>query len=515
MFFRFSKLLTNYGMKKIILQLLKKNYEAIARSWTEKLMLVFEKIPGAQIHAYVEKILALLFELIETNDFTRTDQHLINLYNLFSKAELNLLEISQLFGQGRYSILTYLEKDAPKNTDPVIMLGFLDEIFEELFARYSMLYRDAQVNEISRDRDHLATTLEVNRQYLSNILRTSDHAIMIVDKNENFIEWNEGAEKIFGYSAAEAIGRSSSFTLPHGKKYVDELKQIQYQVAKLGNSIILDTERITKSGKIIFVQLNVSRLPTSDGSYAGRSIIIRDFTEVKKLQQQVDQSEKLAVLGQLSAGIAHEIGNPLASISSIVQLLQRKANDDSTSEYLAILRENIDRISKIVRELVDFSRPPKYEESYVDVTGIIKTAIGIVKYDKRVKNIHFDTQLSTELPNITAVADQLLQVFVNILINALDAMKGEGTISVKSRNDDEFIYVDICDDGCGMDEEVMEKIFEPFFTTKEVGKGTGLGLSVSYGIVKKFNGDIKVTSTVGKGSCFKVILPIGLKKEGE
>jgi len=236
---------------------------------------------------------------------------------------------------------------------------------------------------------------------------------------------------------------------------------------------------------------------------------------VKRLQQQIDQSEKLAVLGQLSAGIAHEIGNPLASISSVVQLLQRKSKDDSTSEYIALLRENIDRISKIVRELVDFSRPPKYEESFVDITGIIKTGIGIVKYDKRVKNINFETQLSPELPRIRAVADQLLQVFVNIMINALDAVKGEGTIIVKSRNDDEFIFIDICDNGCGMTEEVMEKIFEPFFTTKEVGKGTGLGLSVSYGIVKKFNGDIKVTSRVDKGSCFKIIIPIITNKDGE
>lgn len=501
-------------MKKIILLLLRQNFASIARNWSEKLFAVFEgKLTNGQIKSYVESTLLLMIELIETNDFSKADQYLIDIYSLFSKGEFNLLEISQLFSQGRYSILTYLEKEAPKNCDPIILLGFLDEIFEQVFARYCILHQDAQMLEMAKDRDRLASKLEVSTQYLSNILRTSDHAIMIVDRNEKFIEWNEGAEKIFGYTAEEAIGRNSSFTLPHGKKYVDELKAIQDQVGKLGQSIILDTERVTKSGKIIFVQLNVSRLPSTDGQYTGRSIIIRDFTEVKKLQQQIDQSEKLAVLGQLSAGIAHEIGNPLAGISSIVQLLQRKANDETTNEYLAILRENIDRISKIVRELVDFSRPPKYEESLVDVTGIIKTAIGIVKYDKRVRNISFDTRLSTDLPNIHAVADQLLQVFVNILINALDAVKGEGIISVKSGNDDYKIYVDICDNGCGMDEEVMHKIFEPFFTTKEVGRGTGLGLSVSYGIVKKFNGDIKVTSEVGKGSCFKVILPIENRKE--
>jgi len=496
-------------MKKIILQLLKKNYEAVARSWCEKLTALYEeKLTSGQIRSYVENSLATLMGLIESSNFSKADEYLIDLYELLSKAGFNLLETSQFFSQGRYSILTYIEKDAPKNCDPVILLGFLDELFEQIFARYCMLYQQIELSEISKDRDRLASKLEVNRQYLSNILRTSDHAIMIVDKNETFIEWNKGAEKIFGYTAEEAIGKTSNLILPHGKKYIDELKHIQHQVAKLGNSIILDTERLTKNGKIIFVQLNVSRLPSNDGQYTGRSIIIRDFTEVKKLQQQIDQSEKLAVLGQLSAGIAHEIGNPLAGISSIVQLLQRKSNDDATNEYLAILRENIDRISKIVRELVDFSRPPKYEESFVDLTGIIKTAIGIVKYDKRVKNINFETQLSNEIPSIRAVADQLLQVFVNILINALDAVKGEGTISVKSKSDYENIAVEICDNGCGMSEDILDKIFEPFFTTKEVGRGTGLGLSVSYGIIKKFNGDIKVTSKENEGSCFKIILPI-------
>lgn len=503
-------------MKKIILQLLRQNFDSIVKNWTEKLAASFgDKLPEAQIRSYVESTLQMIIELIGSEDFTKTDEYLVDIYNLFSKGEFNLLEISQLFSQGRYSILTYLEKDAPKNCDPVILLGFLDEIVEKIFARYCMLYQDAQLKDLIGERDRLSAKLEVNNKYLSNILKASGHAIMIVDKNEQFIEWNEGAEKIFGYTSQEAIGKHSSFILPHGKKYVDELKLIQHQVGKLGEPIVLDTERVTKSGKIIFVQLNVTRLPSSDGQYIGRSIVIRDFTEVKRLQQQIDQSEKLAVLGQLSAGIAHEIGNPLAGISSIVQLLQRKANDDTTNEYLAILRENIDRISKIVRELVDFSRPPKYEESMIDVGGIIKTAIGIVKYDKRVRNVNFETSLSTDLPSISAVADQILQVFVNILINALDAIKGEGTIVVKSTNDDDNIYVDICDNGCGMEEEVMQKIFEPFFTTKEVGKGTGLGLSVSYGIVKKSHGDIKVSSQVGKGSCFKVILPIENRKEEE
>ena len=240
---------------------------------------------------------------------------------------------------------------------------------------------------------------------------------------------------------------------------------------------------------------------------------VKDSTEVKRLQAQVDQSEKLAVIGQLAAGVAHEIGNPLTSISALVQIMQRRSKDEFISEQLSIVKENIDRISRIVRELVDFSRPPSYEVQLHDISDVIRTAVGIVKYDKRVKKVKFETDLKSGLPVVEIAPDQILQVFVNILINALDAMEGNGILKVKSYYDDDFVYVDVEDNGCGMDAKVVDQIFDPFFTTKEVGKGTGLGLSVSYGIIHKFNGKIKVSSVPNIGSIFTIILPISKKNE--
>jgi len=363
------------------------------------------------------------------------------------------------------------------------------------------------MKELVFDRDRLASKLELNQQYLKSILHTSDSAIMMVDENEKFIAWNRGAEKIFGYTEEEILGKPSSFLMPPGERYIEELDQIQKDV-KLHGQKILETERKTRDGNILSVRLSVSKLPGKDGTYAGRAIIIKDYTEYKKLQAQIDQSEKLAVIGQLAAGVAHEIGNPLASISSLVQIMQRKSQDEFFSEQLINIKENIDRITKIVRELVDFSRPPSYELGMHEITDIIKTAIGIVKYDKRVRKVKFETDLQNTLPKVYVAADQLLQVFVNILINALDAIQGNGTIIVKSYFDKRNIYVEINDNGCGMNESTIKQIFDPFFTTKEVGKGTGLGLSVSYGIIKKFNGEIVVKSKVNEGSTFTIILPI-------
>lgn len=330
---------------------------------------------------------------------------------------------------------------------------------------------------------------------------------MVVDKDEKFVAWNSGAENIFGFSYGEIIGMSSSALLPEGDKYQDELNKLIENVKKNGSARLVETERKTKDNRVIPVQLNVASLLGENNEYLGRTVIIEDVTEVRKLRQQVDQSEKLAVIGQLAAGVAHEIGNPLASISSIVQILQRKSKDQFTSDQLINVKDNINRISKIVRELVDLSRPPSHDLVITQTNEVVKTAVGIVKYDKRVKKVEFKTSLDPDLPMIEIVPDQLIQVFINILINALDAIKGEGILKVKSKFDKKNIYVSITDDGIGMDQDIIDKIFDPFFTTKQVGKGTGLGLSVSYGIIKKFDGEINVKSKIGEGSEFIIQIP--------
>lgn len=496
-------------MKKLLVELLRKYFNEIIDNWAAQLLPMFEeKLSPSQISTFVESSLTSIIEVIESGDYKTADQYLIDLYNLFSNSNLNLLEISRLFGQGRFAVINFVEKDGMGNIDPVILLGFFDELIEQFFARYSVIHQETKMKELEYDRDRLAAKLEINQQYLKNILHTSDQAIMMVDQNEKFIAWNKGAEKIFGYKEDEIIGKPSSVLFPEGEKYQKELEKIIADAKQIGHSNIVETERRKKNGELISVRLSVSRLPSSKGEYVGRSIIIKDYTEFKRLQAQIDQSEKLAVIGQLAAGVAHEIGNPLTSISSLVQILQRRSQDPFMNEQLVNIKENIDRITRIVRELVDFSRPPSYETALQDITDIIKTAIGIVKYDKRVRKVKFETDLKNTLPSINIAADQLLQVFVNILINALDATEGNGIIKVKSSFDQNSIEVDFTDDGIGMDAETQKKIFDPFFTTKDVGKGTGLGLSVSYGIIKRFGGEIFVKSAPRQGSTFTIRLPI-------
>ncbi len=235
---------------------------------------------------------------------------------------------------------------------------------------------------------------------------------------------------------------------------------------------------------------------------------------LREAQFQISHQEKMASIGLLAAGIAHEIGNPLTSISSMTQIIKRKVNDENVEQYVNTIRENIERISRIVRELVDFARPSSLEATWVNVNDVIRNAYGIVKYDKRAKMVDFQLHLQEDLPNLFLVPDQLLQVILNMLINAMDALKdGKGQIEITSKLEDDQVIISIADDGVGIPEENLNKIFEPFFTTKDVGRGTGLGLSVSYGIIKNFNGSIQVQSEVGKGSVFTIKLPIQNKTE--
>lgn len=244
-------------------------------------------------------------------------------------------------------------------------------------------------------------------------------------------------------------------------------------------------------------------------SYTTLETKIEERTQaLRQAQFQISHQEKMASLGLLAAGVAHEIGNPLTSISSMAQIIKRKVKDQAFIEYLNTILKNIDRIRKIVRELVDFARPSSYEASATNINEIIRTAVGIVKYDRRTKSINIELELDNNLPMLYLVSDQLLQVFINILINAVDALTEErNRIIVRSFKKGNEIVIEFEDTGIGIDESIINKIFEPFFTTKEVGKGTGLGLSVSYGIIKNLNGRIDVSSKVGEGSIFTITLP--------
>ncbi|HEY0051702.1 MAG TPA: ATP-binding protein [Pyrinomonadaceae bacterium] len=233
-----------------------------------------------------------------------------------------------------------------------------------------------------------------------------------------------------------------------------------------------------------------------------------DIEQLQKLNEQLIRTEKLAAMGTLAAGVAHEVNNPLASISSLIQMLQKREHlDAETKEKLKLISTQITRITQVTRDMMDFARARPAAKSPIDVNAILQTSLRLASFDKAFQRLHLKTDLNENLPKVFADGDQLEQVFLNLLLNARDAMPEGGELSIKTFRGDGSIAVRIADSGVGIEEKNLKKIFDPFFSTKPTGAGTGLGLAVCYGIVTAHNGKIEVESNGKGGTSFLVTLP--------
>jgi Signal transduction histidine kinase len=233
-----------------------------------------------------------------------------------------------------------------------------------------------------------------------------------------------------------------------------------------------------------------------------------DIEQLQKLNEQLIRTEKLAAMGTLAAGVAHEVNNPLASISSLIQMIQRRPNlDDDTKEKLKLISTQITRITQVTRDMMDFARLRPAARTEVDVHSVLETSLRLASFDKSFQRLRLTKNFAENLPRILADGDQLQQVFLNILLNARDAMPEGGEIFLETRRDANEVKIEIADTGPGIDSKDLKKVFDPFFSTKPTGKGTGLGLAVCYGIVTAHGGRIEVSSN-GEGTKFTVILPI-------
>lgn len=238
-----------------------------------------------------------------------------------------------------------------------------------------------------------------------------------------------------------------------------------------------------------------------------------DIDQLKKLNEQLTRTEKLAAMGTLSAGVAHEVNNPLASISSLIQMMQRKDNlDEETKEKLNLISTQITRITQVTKDMMDFARARPAAKSLVDINEVLETSLRLVSIDKSFQRLNLQKDLDTNLPEIYADADQLQQVFLNLFLNARDAMPDGGKLKIETFNEENEVFIKISDSGTGIDKKDLKKIFDPFFTTKTAGDGTGLGLAVCYGIITAHSGRIEASENSLNGTSFLISLPVEDKK---
>jgi len=247
--------------------------------------------------------------------------------------------------------------------------------------------------------------------------------------------------------------------------------------------------------------------------------VAKKTEEIRRGQEQLVHTEKLASLGRMAAGVAHELNSPLTGIVTFAHLMLKRLPPENRMdrEDLEVIIEQAERCSKIIKGLLGFSRALPSERTDININNVISHTVGIVRNQAKFHNIRLSTELTPGLPDIRGDASQLEQVFMNLLINAADAMNDRGSITIATRltkvDDHDYVEIEFTDTGTGIPEEYMDRLFEPFFTTKPPGKGTGLGLSVSHGIVKKHGGHIRVRSTPGKGTSFFIRLPVPVKQD--
>jgi PAS domain S-box-containing protein len=342
------------------------------------------------------------------------------------------------------------------------------------------------------------------KDYSEDIIESLTVGVAVIDDGGLIIGWNRVLEDQMGLRKEAALRRGLEEVLGPGTYATLFPSETQQDFRLLSEA----TLEVPGGGKKIF---DIARTPLLDNALRpyGTIIVFEDITEKISLQQRLLTSEKLASIGLLSAGVAHEINTPLTGISSYIQMLQKKLTDTHYAQILEKVEAQTDRVARIIKNLLAFARNPSDTSFHrVDIKESLEEILSLIDYKLKNMNIRLDLELNP-IPPIHAQGERLQQVFINIILNALDAMPQGGTLGIRLTEGEGQAIVRISDTGAGIKPEHLTHIFDPFFTTKGIGKGTGLGLSISYAIVKEHDGHIQVASEIGKGSAFTITLPKG------
>ncbi|MCI0450721.1 MAG: PAS domain S-box protein [Chlorobi bacterium] len=316
-----------------------------------------------------------------------------------------------------------------------------------------------------------------HEKFFSDIILNSIDAIIGFDNDFKIFLWNKGAENLFGYSKQEMMGADFDVLIPDFLLERGEKEFLVNEVKTKGFFSNYETERRTKSGNMISVNVTRFAVYGQENEMIGSVGILRDITTVKKLQKELREKENLALIGEVVSSIAHSLSNPLNIISGNADyLLLNKKEGDVQYEELKTILEETERITKSIRQLLNFSRPIKTNKEPYNINEVIENVISNCKYLKGDKKISFKKNLQKDLRQINLDKLQIEEVLSNIVANSIQAIAREGEIRVKTFSNEEYVNVEISDNGGGIPKENIEKIFQPFFSSKEYGKGTGLGL---------------------------------------
>jgi PAS domain S-box-containing protein len=331
------------------------------------------------------------------------------------------------------------------------------------------------------------------KDFSENIIESINVGVIVEDVEGRIVGWNRALETLTGISRHETLGRQTEDVIP----------------AEFLQRLIENRNLYKQSWNGLVANFSATSLVDKGGATSGTLIIIDNITDRIRLEDQLVQTEKLTSIGLLAAGIAHEVNTPLAVISSYSQMLRKEISpEDSRYRLLEKITKQTFRASEIVNSLLNFSRTSATEFTEIDIHQVITETISLLEHQFKTARIHVERELRADSPMTFGNAGKLQQVFLNLFVNARDAMPSGGELRILTESFDSKIEILVQDTGVGISRENVKKIYDPFFTTKAAGKGTGLGLSVSYGIIQEHAGNISVESKPGVGTSFKLELPL-------
>ena len=376
------------------------------------------------------------------------------------------------------------------------------EVLHALAGQVAAAFLNGQLYQSLREK---AEELQRLTEYNENILESMDSGILVVDLEGRITRWNRSMESLTGQSRDDVLARP-----------LEKIFPAAFNEALRGSLASGRSEEIAHIYKLHLpmadgrsLMVNVSAAPFQVGAErAGTILILDDVTARVRLEEQLQHSEKMASIGLLAAGVAHEVNTPLTGISSYTQMLREQVRpEDLRYPLLEKIERQAFRAAKIINNLLNFARSSTAEMEPIDLNRLLSDVLSLVEHQLEKNRVKVRREFAGDLPRIRGNENRIQQVFFNLILNARDAMPSGGWLTLATSADDDTVIVEVRDTGVGIRREDIKRIYDPFFTTKGIGRGTGLGLSVSYGILQEHGGAIFVESAPGKGTTFQVALP--------
>jgi len=353
-----------------------------------------------------------------------------------------------------------------------------------------------------------AEELDRLRELSENVIESLNDGLAVVGLDDRVIRWNQGLEKLYGVERKEAIGQTLASLFDPSVVHMFQEARKESPMGAIRYRVPM-TSRHKEGGQRLLINAATAPLRAPDGGLGGTIIILEDISTRVRLEEQLQISEKMASVGLLAAGVAHEVNTPLTGISSFTQMLLEGADsDDPKTKVLEKIERQTFRAAKIVNGLLNLARPIKVETGPVDVNAVVNEVLVLLEHQLKTSHISVRKDLVSPSPIATGLDYKLQQVFLNLFLNARDAMPKGGWLSIETRRHGDRVVIKVGDTGKGISADHLSRIYDPFYTTKELGQGTGLGLSITYGIVQEHDGTIECESIEGQGTRFSITFPL-------